>query len=57
MRTWITPEDFTGMESQRVMCEADADRDFALSKEEILAKYELFVTYAADMAPAFHDEL
>ena len=45
------------MESQRVMCEADADRDFALSRGEILAKYELFVAYAADMAPAFHDEL
>ena len=54
------PDDYdhSVSESQHLIHEADTNRDGALSKEEILEKYDLFVgSQATDFGAALHDEL
>jgi len=58
---WIVPPDFdhSEAEAKHLVFEADADQDNQLSKEEILAEYDLFVgSQATDFGEALykHDE-
>lgn len=61
MKDWIIPEDFDHAEAEarHLIYEADTDTDGALTKKEILDKYDVFVgSQATDFGEALarHDE-
>ncbi|CAO1422965.1 unnamed protein product [Diamesa serratosioi] len=61
VKEWIIPQDFdhSEAESRHLIYEADSDADEKLTKEEILAKYDVFVgSQATDFGEALvrHDE-
>ncbi|KAL1459799.1 hypothetical protein WDU94_011753 [Cyamophila willieti] len=61
VKNWILPPDFdhSEAEARHLIYESDADADQKLTKEEILAKYDLFVgSQATDFGEALvrHDE-
>lgn len=61
MKHWIIPEDFDHAEAEarHLIYEADSDDDQKLTKDEILAKYDVFVgSQATDFGEALgrHDE-
>ncbi|KDR16997.1 calumenin [Zootermopsis nevadensis] len=61
VKNWIIPPDFDHSEAEalHLIYESDVDADHKLSKEEILAKYDLFVgSQATDFGEALarHDE-
>ena len=64
VRKWILPSDYdhTEAEAKHLVYESDTDGDSKLTKEEILAKYDLFVgSQATDfgeaiLRPVDHDE-
>ncbi|XP_044727914.1 calumenin-A-like [Chrysoperla carnea] len=61
VREWVSPKDFdhAEAESKHLIYEADENKDEVLTKEEILAKYDLFVgSQATDFGEALarHDE-
>jgi hypothetical protein len=61
VKNWIIPPDFdhSEAEARHLMYESDTDGDQKLTKEEILAKYDLFVgSQATDFGEALarHDE-
>jgi len=62
IKDWILPDNFdhAEAESRHLVYESDSDADGKLTKEEILAKYDLFVgSQATDFGEAImkHDEL
>lgn len=62
IKDWILPDNFdhAEAESRHLIYESDSDADGKLTKEEILAKYDLFVgSQATDFGEAImkHDEL
>ncbi|XP_025196136.1 calumenin [Melanaphis sacchari] len=62
VKDWILPDNFdhAEAESRHLVYESDSDADGKLTKEEILAKYDLFVgSQATDFGEAImkHDEL
>lgn len=61
VKNWIIPPDFdhSDAEAQHLIYESDVDGDHKLTKEEILAKYDVFVgSQATDFGEALarHDE-
>ncbi|XP_077994163.1 calumenin-A-like isoform X1 [Glandiceps talaboti] len=61
VQEWILPQDYdhAEAESKHLIYESDADKDKMLTKEEVLAKYDLFVgSQATDFGEALirHDE-
>jgi len=61
IKNWITPPDYdhTSAESKHLIYQSDVDKDGALSKQEVLDKYELFVgSQATDFGEVLrkHDE-
>lgn len=61
VKNWIIPPDFdhAEAESRHLIYESDSDADQKLTKEEILAKYDIFVgSQATDFGEALarHDE-